>query len=161
MSLYSNYEQSLVGRRVQHFRCEAETRLDFVPRGFQQAAGLAAFYDDNTWYYLCVTRDPDHGKILRLVASDMRRQNEPVDPFRLGHGPVDLRATLDHDKLRFAWRQDGEEWTEVKAVLDASKLSDDYGPRYRFTGAFFVLCAQDVTTFRTPADFDYFRYSEL
>lgn len=162
-SLYSNYGQSLVGRRGQHFHCQAETRLEFDPRSFQQAAGLAAYYDDNTWYYLCVTYEPELGRVLKVITSDLHRQEEPVEPVELYDGPVYLRATLDHTELRFAWRQEDErsEWADTGLVLDASKLSDDYGPRYRFTGAFFVLCAQDATNLRTPADFGHFRYSEL
>jgi xylan 1,4-beta-xylosidase len=43
-------------------------------------------------------------------------------------------------------------------VLDASKLSDDYGGALRFTGAMVGLCAQDVGGTRAVADFDYFDY---
>jgi xylan 1,4-beta-xylosidase len=41
-------------------------------------------------------------------------------------------------------------------VLDASRLSDDYGNYLHFTGAMAGLCAQDVGGTKAVADFDYF-----
>lgn len=49
-------------------------------------------------------------------------------------------------------------FTSPSAV--SSLLSDDGGQRFRFIGAFFVLCAQDHMNFRTPADFQYFEYPQ-
>jgi xylan 1,4-beta-xylosidase len=160
LSLYSNFEQSLVGRRIQHFRCEAETLLDFHPQHYLQTAGLAAFYDDQNWFYLAVSHDEDLGRVLRLMVSDDFKLTEPLGAIPVSRGPLRLKASLQDARLRFSWSCDGEEaWHELPVDLDASLLSDDVGRRYRFTGAFFVLCAQDHMNLRTPADFRHFRYS--
>jgi xylan 1,4-beta-xylosidase len=45
-----------------------------------------------------------------------------------------------------------------RLVLDASKLSDDHGTGFHFTGAMVGICAQDVGGSRKAADFDYFDY---
>jgi len=39
-------------------------------------------------------------------------------------------------------------------------LTDDHSALTGYTGAFVGLCCQDLTGQRTPADFDYFDYSE-
>lgn len=159
LSLFSNYEQSLVGRRVQHFACEAETLIDFAPQHYLQTAGLAAFYDDQNWFYLAVSHDEEAGRVLRLIVNDAHKLSEPLGCLPVPPGPLRLRARLEAPLLRFSWaQQDDVNWNELNMDLDASLLSDDVGRRFRFTGAFFVLCAQDHMNLRTPADFRYFRY---
>ncbi len=160
-SLYSNYDQSLVGRRVQHFHCEAETLLDYQPEHHQQAAGLVAFYDENSFYALQICGDQEAGPQLRLTCSDSRKETYPLADIPLPSGAIRLKATLQDQELRFAWASEEGDWHELETVLDASILSDDYGPRFRFTGAFFCLQAQDMTLRNTPADFRFFRYSVL
>jgi xylan 1,4-beta-xylosidase len=159
LSLFSNYEQSLVGRRVRHFQCEAETLLDFEPRHHLQTAGLAAFYDDQNWFYLAVSHDEERGRVLRLMVNNDHKLSEPLGAVPVPAGPLSLRARMDAPVLRFSWATGGQGgWNDLDLELDASLLSDDVGARFRFTGAFFVICAQDHMNFRTPADFQYFRY---
>lgn len=158
LSLCSPFEQSLVGRRIRHFRCRAETCLDFDPDHYLQTAGLAAFYDDQHWFYLQVTHHETLGRCLRLVANEQHNLCEPLDPVPLPPGPVRLAADLDAPALRFRYAPHGGNWTPLDAEFDASLLSDEVGTRYRFTGAFFVLCAQNHTLKRLPADFEHFAY---
>ena len=159
LSLCCPYEQSLVGRRIQHFSCKAETLLDFEPDHYLQTAGLAAFYDDQHWFYLQVTHDETLGRVLRLVVNEQHQIREPLDPIPLPPGPVRLGADLDAPALRFRYASGTTDWTPLPVELDASLLSDDVGTRWRFTGAFFVLCAQNHTIKRIPADFDCFTYT--
>jgi xylan 1,4-beta-xylosidase len=155
-SLCCPYEQSLVGRRIQHFTCTAETRLDFEPDHYLQTAGLAAFYDDQHWFYLQVSHDRELGRVLRLVVNEQHKLREPLAPMALPPGPVRLGADLQAPGLRFRYAPEGGEWTTLPAELDATLLSDDVGARYRFTGAFFVLCAQNAAKNQIPADFENF-----
>jgi xylan 1,4-beta-xylosidase len=159
-SQHSLFEQSLVARRVQHFRFTAETCLDFSPDNFMQSAGLICYYDTRMHYYLRVTFHPTRGKILCITLTDDGSYDELsdgeiiVDDWKLFF----LRAEVDFQKLHFSASPDGKNWRNIGPVLDASKLSDDYGSGLHFTGAMVGLCAQDLSGAKWCADFDYFDY---
>ena len=156
-SLYCDYEQSLIGHRVESVHESATTRLDFEPEHFRQSAGIAAFYDDNGWMYLSVAKLRTSGqKILRLTISKNQFPEYPVPPIPLEEGPVDLKIQIDGLVVRFFYRQTGE-WHQVGTDYESKILADEFGNRMRFTGAFFVLCAQDATARRTPADFAFLK----
>ena len=159
-SLHSLFDQSLVARRAQHFRFSAETRMEFAPAHFMQSAGLVCYYDTRTHFYLRVTHDEARGKILGVALTDDGAYDELADgEIIVNDWPrFHLRAEVDGDRLQFSASPDGDQWRTVGPVLDASKLSDDYGTGLHFTGAMIGVCAQDVGGNRTPADFDYFTY---
>ncbi|MGI3223784.1 hypothetical protein ACRJ4B_07285 [Streptomyces sp. GTA36] len=144
-------------------RCEVTTVVDFHPSHFSQLAGLICWYDTSTHFYLRLTHAEDRGRVLGVVLTDDGAYRElpdselATDDWLLVH----LRARLDGVELRFFASPDGADWHAVGPVLDASKLSDDYGDRLRFTGAFVGVCAQDLGGTRTPADFDWFEMREL
>jgi beta-xylosidase len=159
-SLHSCFDQSLVARRVQHFHFTAETCLEFSPDNFMQSAGLICYYDTRTHFYLRVTRHESRGKILGLACTDDGAYDEPA-----GHEinvndwqRFFLRAEVAGQQFQFSASPDQHAWQPVGPVLDASKLSDDYGAGLHFTGAMVGLCAQDLGGSRQPADFDYFDY---
>ena len=55
-SIGSWFEQALVARRQEHFAYRAETTLDaFDPDTYQQAAGLATYYNRHKFHFLAVT----------------------------------------------------------------------------------------------------------
>ena len=60
-SIGSWFEQALVARRQEHFAYRAETELDFQPQSFQQAAGLAAYYNRYKFHFLAVDLGRDAG----------------------------------------------------------------------------------------------------
>lgn len=157
-SLFSLFEQSLVARRLQDFHVLAETCLEFTPVNFNQMAGLIFYYDTKTHYYLRVTHDENRGRILGIILTD----DTVPDELSASQIPVGdwkqcfLRAEIDHEKLQFSASPDGVKWQLIGPVLDASKISDDYGKALHFTGAMIGLCAQDMTGTRLAADFDYF-----
>lgn len=162
-SLHSLFDQSLIARRVQHFQFAAETRLEFSPESFMQSAGLVCYYDTRTYFYIRVTYDETRGKILGIVLSDDGRYDE------LAETGIDvnswkqffLRAEIDFQKLQFSASPDGKNWQKIGPVLDAARLSDDYGAGLHFTGAMAGLCAQDVAGAGIIADFDYFDYRPI
>ena len=162
-SLFSLFEQSLIGRRLESFRVTAETCLDFSPANFNQMAGLILWYDTKTHYYLRVTYDEAKGKVLGIVVVDDGARDEIAD-CELAIKDWDrsyLRAEIDQSHLQFSASPDGKIWQPIGPVLDASKISDDYGSDLHFTGAFAGLCVQDLNGTRTPADFSYFKLREV
>jgi xylan 1,4-beta-xylosidase len=159
-SLHSLFDQSLIARRVQHFKFTTETCLEFSPENFMQSAGLICYYDTRTHFCLRVTRDEARGKILGITLTDDGAYDELADS-EIGINDwkqVFLRAEAGLQKLQFSASPDGKKWRTIGPVLDASKLSDDYGTGLHFTGAMVGLCAQDISGGRAPADFDYFDY---
>jgi xylan 1,4-beta-xylosidase len=161
-SLHSLFEQSLVGKRLRSFRCVAETCLEFEPENFMQMAGLVCWYDTRTHYYLRVTRDEARGRILGVTLTDDGVYDELADgQVEINNWQrVYLRAGINGGRLEFLASPDGRWWRNVGPLLDASKLSDDYGQGLHFTGAFVGLCAQDLSGMRKTADFDYFEMKE-
>lgn len=159
-SMHSLFTQSLIARRIQHFQFTAETCLEFAPTHFTQMAGLICYYDTRQHYYLRVTHDEKLGKVLGIVLTDDGAYDEladsqvPISDWK----HVFLRARVDHAQLQFSASPDGLAWQNIAPVLDASKLSDDYGSTLRFTGAMVGICAQDVGGTHAVADFDYFDY---
>jgi xylan 1,4-beta-xylosidase len=158
-SPHSLFEQSLVARRLQDFRCTVETCCEFEPTHFTQMAGVICWYDTRTHYYLRITHDETRGKVLGIVLTDDGKYDELTDGqlsianWKRCH----LRAVIDCQRLQFSASAEGRNWQPVGPSLDASKLSDDYGQGLHFTGTFIGLCAQDLRGTRTAADFDYFK----
>lgn len=156
----SHFEQALVARRQEHFRYRATTRLDFAPAHFQQAAGLVCYYNSTKFHYLHVTRG-DEGRQLALMSAQADEGCTSQVVAALPDEPIDLRADVDHDVLRFAWRPAGsEEWRYLPDSLDASILSDEVTvPGLpNFTGGFVGMACQDMSGTGLPADFAWFRY---
>lgn len=157
-SLHSLFEQSLVAQRVVSSSMRAETCLEFSPRSYSQSAGLVFWYDTRQHYYLRVTCD-EHGRTLcsiSLTDDGVYDELLECDLELTGSKRVYLRGDLDGAELRFSLSIDGLKWQRIGPVLDASKLSDDYGQGLRFTGAMVGLAAQDLGAGGALADFDYF-----
>ena len=77
---------------------------------------------------------------------------------------MQLRVEVDHERLHFAYRIDGDAapWTWLPQQFDASILSDEASAPGlpNFTGAFVGMACQDHAGTAHPADFDYFEYRE-
>ena len=166
-SPFSPCEQSLVGRRLQHHRAAASTRLSFDPQNFQQMAGLAAYYDSRNYAYLYLTVDPVRGEPqLRLSHMSNGVHTEPVAPMAVPPGPLELGVDLDTTRLRFRWRTVGGDWHAFGDWMQSAFLSDEHAMKrfdgaflsFGFTGTFLALCCQDLAGTRLHADFDHFDY---
>lgn len=162
-SLESNFNQALVARRQQAFRCTATTLLEFEPATFLQMAGLVCYYSTKLYHYLCMSVDEKLGTCLYIQTADDGRIVYPLGESVVsldGASRVYLRADLDFAVLRFSYSLDGTAWKSIGGELDASILSDDYGDDWGFTGAFIGMACQDLTGQRKAADFDFFEYVE-
>lgn len=164
-SMGSQYRQALVARRQQAFCYSARTVLDFQPRHYQQAAGLVCYYGASKFHYLFVSRDDEHGRHLQVMSAlpDSPQADAFTAPVPLPDtGLIHLRVEVDFERLRFAFSLDGEQWTWLPQVLDASILSDEATTpgAPNFTGAFVGMACQDLSGAALPADFDGFGYVE-
>lgn len=169
LSPQSCYDQSLVARRIEGFHTLAETILAFAPVNHLDTAGLMVRYDERKWYYLAISRDEALGRCLRLLTCLGEAKHEEPLPAPIDlpeEGPIRLRATVNHETLRFAYGTGADgagkaaEWFDAGPDLDATILSDDFGG-LGFTGAFYALTANDLNGTFAPADFDSFTYREL
>ena len=162
-SVYSLFDQSLIARRLTTVNCIAETCVEFSPEHFTRSAGLVCWYDTRTHFYLRITHDETLGRVLGIVLTD----DGVYDELAAGQLAVGdwtrafLRATLAREKLQFSASPDAAAWRDIGPVLDASKLSDDYGAGLHFTGAFVGVAAQDLGGARIAADFDYFSLASI
>ena len=161
----SQHRQALVARRQQAHCYSARTILDFAPEHFQQAAGVVCYYGANKFHYLFVSRDEVQGRYLQVMSAlpDSPQGDAFTVPIPLPDaGLVHLRVEVDFERLRFAWSLDGEAWSWLPEVLDASILSDEATApgAPNFTGAFVGMACQDLSGMARPADFAGFGYVE-
>ena len=176
-SLGSRFEQALVARRQQAFRVRAETRLEFQPDNFQQAAGLVSYYNAHKYHYLYVSVDDGGCRFVYIMSCEADPTRNSTFPLRAEQinpdttdpryqlpdtGAIWQRCDIDHQTLYFSWSTDGENWQRMPVGLDQSIISDESGKgdAASFTGAFLGMCCQDVSGRDCPADFDYFSYIE-
>jgi len=164
-SIGSLFRQALVARRQQAHCYSAATRMDFEPLHFQQAAGLVCYYNGSKFHYLMVTHDAALGRCVQAMSAlpDSPQADAFTQPISIGPGPVELRAEIDFERLRFAFRLVGAEaWTWLPQVFDASILSDEAAApgSPNFTGAFVGVACQDTSGSGRAADFDWFDYRE-
>ncbi len=164
-TLGSLFRQSLVARRQQTFCYSAETVVDFEPEHFQQAAGLVCYYNGAKAHYLCISHDAILGKHVRALSllPDQVQSDAFTQPIAIPSGrPVYLRAEVDFERLRFAFKVEGADWRRLPEQFDASILSDEAAApgTPNFTGAFVGVCCQDLSGAGRHADFDYFLYRE-
>jgi xylan 1,4-beta-xylosidase len=158
-SLFSLFEQSLVAQRLTSFHVVAETCVEFTPENFNQMAGLICWYDTRTHFYLRITHDEKLGVVLGIVLTEDGIYDELIESqLEINNWKqCFLRAEINQHELQFFTSPNGKIWQPIGPVLDATKLSDDYGKNIlHFTGAFVGICCQDMSGAQRHADFDYF-----
>jgi xylan 1,4-beta-xylosidase len=160
----SLFRQSLVARRQQAHCYSAATAMEFEPRDFQQSAGLVCYYNSAKFHYLHVAHDEEHGRHLRVMTCtpDSPQSDAFTAPVKIPPGRIELRAEVDCERLRFAYRIGTDAWNWLPEVFDASILSDEATApgAPNFTGAFVGVACQDMSGTAHPADFDWLEYRE-
>lgn len=162
-SMSSFFRQSLIARRQQAFRCEAETVVEFEPEHFQQMAGLILYYDTKDYVYLRISRDERQGKCLGIVRSVNGVYDEALESNVSIENATKcgLKAQIDRERVRFFYSTDLNDWRPIGEAMEICHLSDDGDDFVRFTGTYIGLCAQDLNGTDKHADFDYFVYKEF
>jgi xylan 1,4-beta-xylosidase len=159
----SQFRQSLVARRQQAHCYTAITAMEFEPGHYQQAAGLVCYYNSSKFHYLHVSHDETVGRHVRVMTCtpDSPQSDAFTTPIPIPKGRIELRVDVDFERLRFAYRVDGD-WKFLPELFDASILSDEATTpgAPNFTGAFVGVACQDVSGAARPADFDWFEYRE-
>ena len=164
-SLTSQFTQALVARRWQSFSFDAQTKVEFYPTTFQQAAGLVCYYNTMNWTSLQVTWNDELGRVLDIMAGENGKFDQPLigQEIKIPENvkAVHLKVEVRGERYLYHYSFDGEVWNEISIVFNACKLSDDFisGGGF-FTGAFVGMHCQDTSGNRLPADFDYFIYDE-
>lgn len=160
----SLFTQALVARRQQDFCYSASCAMDFAPEHFQQAAGLVAYYNGSKFHYFHVSHDEAIGRHIRVMSAlpDSPQADAFTAPIAIPEGRIELRVEVDYERLRFAFRIEGADWTWLPEQFDASILSDEATQPGlpNFTGAFVGMACQDMAGTGRPADFDWFDYRE-
>lgn len=160
----SLFSQALVARRQQDFCYSARCAMDFAPEHFQQAAGLVAYYNGSKFHYLHVSHDDEIGRHISVMSAlpDSPQADAFTAPIAIPEGRIELRIEVDHERLRFAFRLEGGDWTWLPEQFDASILSDEASQPGlpNFTGAFVGMACQDMAGTGLAADFDWFDYRE-
>jgi xylan 1,4-beta-xylosidase len=160
-SLQSLHRQSMVARRLESHFSRFETVVEFEPTSFQELAGLVALYDDENFYYACVSHDESAGRVVRLMTSNQGKLAFASSAFPVTARRVYLRGEFAETVLRFWYSEDARSWHPLGGAQDATTLSDEHTTLgLGFTGAFVGMCAQDLTGRGCVADFDYFEYAE-
>ena len=161
----SMFRQALVARRQQAHCYSAATSFEFEPEHSQQLAGLICYYNGSKFHYLYVSHDEELGKHIRVMSAlpDQLQSDAFTAPIPIpSDTPVQMRVEVDYERLRFAYRVEGQSWNWLPEQFDASILSDEAAApgSPNFTGAFVGMCCQDMSGTARPADFDYFDYAE-
>ncbi|NDW06952.1 glycoside hydrolase family 43 protein [Jiella pacifica] len=165
----SAFEHALVARRQTDFAYRAETEIECSPTGYQQFAGLIAWYNRFKFHYLVVTADEAGARLLTVYSCPADWPNARLsfplaEPIRLpADGPVRLGCDVDDGELRFRYALGDGDWSGLGIVLDQSALSDEAGngPGNNFTGAFVGMAAHDTSGAGLAADFSYFSYEAV
>lgn len=161
----SHFEQALLARRQQAWCYTATTEVDFTPHDFQQAAGLICYYNSTKYHFLHLTVDDAGRRQLQMLSVEPvgEGRSSASAPVAVPEGPIELRAEVDRERLRFAFRAQGQDELQwLDGEFDASLLSDEatITGLPNFTGTFVGMACQDMSGRGTPADFRYFAYRE-
>lgn len=149
----SVFDQSMILRRVTEHRATVMCRMDAEPVTSRQAAGLVLWYDRRGWIWLQITADAVHGRHVRVAWRDGDR-TVTGDPLEVPPGALDLHAQLDGAHVEFAVTGGDGVRRAVPGRYDLWRLSDDHGPRLRFTGLFAGVRVDDLDARRWAADID-------
>jgi len=145
---------AFIGRRQQHHRVHAETRLNFNPASDNEEAGLTVFMNERHHYEIAVTRRNDQNTvIIRQHIGNLAAVTAEVP---LPAKAVILAVDADEDHYRFSYGLDGEELQHLDTGEMRYLTTEIAGG---FTGVYFGLYATGNGQRSTSsARFDYFDY---
>ena len=143
---------SFVGMRQEQARCEASTRLDFMPVA-TECAGLAVLRSRTAAFQLVV--EVQDGRRVVAVYENARR----IAMQSLASNPTELKITLNGPRLAFLYSTAPNTWEQLTA-LETTLLAN--APDGRFTGTFVGVYASSRGQASTAtASFDWFEYRNL
>jgi xylan 1,4-beta-xylosidase len=166
LSAESLWQQSLLAQRLTEHLAEVEVTVDAEPTTFTQSAGLVLWYNTTSYYQLHVTwAEPEgepqagqqwaggQGRRVLVLTHGHPDGARVLATVGVADGPVRLRAQIDRATARLWSAGSDGPWKRVGPDVDFSELSDDFGPRLRFTGALVGISAVDLVDGTFTADF--------
>ena len=123
-------------------------------------AGLTAYYNNRLFHHLYLSHDDTAGYCLHIHSCDDGVSSFPLgtEPLSVECNDIFLRARFEGSILQFSWSPDGNTFSPVGPVLDASILSDDYGKHLDFTGTFVGMTCVDLTGMNALAEFHFLEF---
>jgi xylan 1,4-beta-xylosidase len=132
--LESLQNMSFLARRQQHLAFDASTELE-IPREGGIAVGLAAFQNENYWYFLAVRRRAQAPAIELFLEKRGGKQTETIARVALDDAArVKLKIAANAGAYSFYFDEDGSGWKPLRENDDGSILSTDVAGG--FVGAF-------------------------
>lgn len=167
-SLMSTFHQAHIARRWQSFLFDAEIKLEYYPKTFQQFAGLTCYYNTQNWTCIGLTWHEKHGRVIDVMSCDRGELDHPlkdqVIPVPDDAASVYFKVQVRRTVYQYSYSLNGIDWELIPHQFLSMKLSDEYIKAVydgAFTGAFVGMASIDGFGTRIPADFDYFSYQEL
>lgn len=149
---------TFVGRRQQHIKCRAETRIDFEPTNDQEEAGLTVFMNERHHTDLFLTRrDGQRCVVMRRTIGSLS-----VEVFRepISEEALRLSVTADERMYHLSYRSQGQ--TEHTTAGQAEVRHHCTELCRGFTGVYLGLYATaNGTQSQNEAHFDWFDYEPL
>jgi alpha-N-arabinofuranosidase len=142
---------AFVARRQQHLNARIATRVEFMPDGPGQYAGLALRQNEANHYQLRI--GGSHAARRIELVTRVKGETKVVASAALKPGPVDLQVRAWPDRYEFGFAQGGRAPVVLGSAPTAALSSEDAGG---FTGVFAGMMATGA-----PADFDWFDYEPL
>ena len=125
-------------------------------------------FNDKHYSWIFITWNEINGAVIEVAQNNRGNYTSFLkdEAIKIPEGTdyVWFRTKVRKQTYTYEYSFDGQTYLEIPVVLDAAILSDDYVNQTMggfFTGAFVGLAAVDYSGYRTPADFDEFRYEEL
>jgi xylan 1,4-beta-xylosidase len=125
---------SFLAWRQQHLAFDASTELE-IPRETGMSAGLAAFQNENDWYFLAVHRAAQPPGLELFLEKRGGKQTETIARIALVDGArIKLKIAASARAYSFYFDEDGSGWKPLRENDDGSILSTDVAGG--FVGAF-------------------------
>ena len=162
-SLFSNYNQSLLAKKVRGFHASTSVKVEFIPDNFLQMAGLVNYYNSSAFYYFRIYYSESLGGIALGVMKSEQGMKEEYKEYRVlledYQGSVFLKSEVIEKVIKFYYSIDGNEWIDMKLELDSTILSDECAQG--FTGSMVGITAQDLYTKSKKVVFSRFHTSNM
>ncbi|KAF1299170.1 beta-xylosidase [Enterococcus sp. JM4C] len=156
-SIQSSFDNHILAIRQKDFDFEAQTKVEFTPKTFNQMAGITLFLNTQNYMYCYITWDEKEGKVIRFILSIDGEYELSDVIIPITEQWVSLKVAVSGPVGKFYYREDDKHpWQQVGAPQDMSTLAGG------FTGNFVGIGVHDMDRKAgCSADFDYFIYEGL
>ncbi len=146
---------AFVGRRQQHFNCEASAHLSFAPDRDGEEAGLTVYMNEKFHYEIAVTQTMNERKLIfrRRIGTLWKVENE----LPWSADSVVLTVQADKDEYRFGFAAGMEQPFVPLGRGECALLATEVAGG--FTGVMIAMYATgNGAPSASPAHFDWFEY---